>query len=358
MTMARSQLVNVDVTPWYHVISKTVRGAILLAQGDTDRKQWIEQRLQFLSEVFGIAVAGFSILDNHFHALVRLEPERVQNWSDEEVVRRWAQLFPPRGKDRKPLKLTAAWIAQKQADPKYVARTRQRLGSLSWFMKCLKEPLAQDRQPQRLADRGLLAIAVQVDCDPGHRSVVGDLRVHRPQPAGRRAGSASRRLAAHFGQDACRSLPQQRTAGRPASRPRRLAAGPASQPLDGVRLVALSDRRPPSPGCRPRRSAGRPVAGQLPAAGRLHQPPGPSGQGPRQFGGGLDPGPAGDRLVAMVAKPASTLLADQDRGGRLLLPPRSPDSRRRPPRPDPTGQPQRLRRLTQEPFHANSSPLS
>ena len=143
MTMARSQLVNVDVTPWYHVISKTVRGAILLAQGDTDRKQWIEQRLQFLSEVFGIAVAGFSILDNHFHALVRLEPERVQNWSDEEVVRRWAQLFPPRGKDRKPLKLTAAWIAQKQADPKYVARTRQRLGSLSWFMKCLKEPLAR-----------------------------------------------------------------------------------------------------------------------------------------------------------------------------------------------------------------------
>ena len=30
MTVARSQLVDVSVTPWYRVISKTVRGAFLL----------------------------------------------------------------------------------------------------------------------------------------------------------------------------------------------------------------------------------------------------------------------------------------------------------------------------------------
>ena len=39
MTVARSQLVDVNVTPWYHVISKTVRGAWLLGQGVEDHRQ-------------------------------------------------------------------------------------------------------------------------------------------------------------------------------------------------------------------------------------------------------------------------------------------------------------------------------
>jgi hypothetical protein len=36
-----------------------------------------------------LAVAGFAILDNHLHVLVRLDPELANRWSDEEVVRRW-----------------------------------------------------------------------------------------------------------------------------------------------------------------------------------------------------------------------------------------------------------------------------
>ncbi len=106
MTVARSQLVDVSVTPWYHVISKTVRGAFLLREGDEDRKQWIENRIEELSQLFAIAVGGYSVLDNHLHLAVRLAPEHVDQWSDEEVVRRWAKLFPPRDKNRKPLEVT------------------------------------------------------------------------------------------------------------------------------------------------------------------------------------------------------------------------------------------------------------
>ncbi len=35
-------------------------------------------------------------MDNHLHVLVRLGPEVATGWSDEEVVRRWGRLFPPR----------------------------------------------------------------------------------------------------------------------------------------------------------------------------------------------------------------------------------------------------------------------
>ena len=38
MTVASSQLVDTNVTPWYHVISGTVRGALLLGEGGGDRK--------------------------------------------------------------------------------------------------------------------------------------------------------------------------------------------------------------------------------------------------------------------------------------------------------------------------------
>ena len=143
MTVARSRLVDVGVTPWYHVISKTVRGAFLLAEGEGDRKQWIEDRLRELASLFAIEVAGFAILDNHLHVLLRLGPETAVEWSDEDVVRRWAKLFPPRGKNRKPLRVTRAWVEQRLADQEFVAKCRARLSDLGWFMKCLKEPLAR-----------------------------------------------------------------------------------------------------------------------------------------------------------------------------------------------------------------------
>ena len=44
---ARSRLVDVSVTPWYHCISRSVRRAFLCGEGREHRKQWIENRLKF-----------------------------------------------------------------------------------------------------------------------------------------------------------------------------------------------------------------------------------------------------------------------------------------------------------------------
>jgi hypothetical protein len=79
--------------------------------------------------------------------LLRLDSEAATSWSDEDVVRRWGRLFPPRDEARQPLPVSEAWVQAKLQDGPWVAQTRQRLASLSWFMKCLKEPLS------RLANR-------------------------------------------------------------------------------------------------------------------------------------------------------------------------------------------------------------
>ncbi len=132
-----------EVTRWYHCVTRCVRRAFLLGEGETDRKQWIENRLEELAQIFAVAVAGFSVLDNHLHVLVRLDSEVAAGWSDEDVVRRWGKLFPPRDKARQPIAVTEDWVKWRLQDAAWVATARKRLQSLSWFMKCLKEPLAR-----------------------------------------------------------------------------------------------------------------------------------------------------------------------------------------------------------------------
>ena len=149
MTLPRSKLVDVSVTRWYHCISRCVRRAFLLGEGTDggtgDRKEWIEQRLKELDSIFAVSVGGFSVMDNHLHLLLRIDPEVAQNWSDGEVVERWHRLYPPRGTDRKPLppEKRKELVAKLLADPKWLQATRERLCSLGWFMKCLKEPLSR-----------------------------------------------------------------------------------------------------------------------------------------------------------------------------------------------------------------------
>jgi len=103
MTIARAHLVDPSVTRWYHCITRCVRRAFLLGEGPGDRKIWIEKRLEELAQVFAVAVGGFAVMDNHLHVLVRLDPEVAGGWSDEDVVRRWGRLFPPRDQARQPL---------------------------------------------------------------------------------------------------------------------------------------------------------------------------------------------------------------------------------------------------------------
>lgn len=183
MTVARAELVDVEVTPYYHCISRCVRKAHLCGDGYQHRKEWIEKRLELLSHVFAVQVCGYAVMDNHLHVLVRLEPERaLHQWSDEEVIRRWAKLCPPRGRDRRPQLVSQMWLAAKLADKAWIGQMRQRLADLGWFMKCLKEPLA--RQANRedecsgafwearyrsigvLDEESLLATCIYIDLNP------------------------------------------------------------------------------------------------------------------------------------------------------------------------------------------------
>ena len=143
MTVARKLLVDLEVSRYYHCISRCVRRAFLCGEGFEHRKKWIEERLELLAGNFAVSVCGFSIMDNHLHCLARLDPGVAKKWSNEEVVRRWIAVYPPPTLDVEDPKVVQLWVDHERKDAEKVAKYRERLQDLGWFMKSLKEPLAR-----------------------------------------------------------------------------------------------------------------------------------------------------------------------------------------------------------------------
>jgi REP element-mobilizing transposase RayT len=188
MPKARKHLVCVADTPYYHVYSRCVRRAYLCGvdrhtgKSYEHRRAWVEDRVRVLSSLFSIKLCAYAVMSNHYHLVVKLNPGESDSWTDDEVLRRWTSLF------RGPLLVQRyrAGEALKSAELHTVreiaAVYRGRLGSLSWFMKCLNEPIArqanaEDRcsghfwearfrsQPLR-SEQALLAAMVYVDLNP------------------------------------------------------------------------------------------------------------------------------------------------------------------------------------------------
>lgn len=146
----RRNVINDDEVGVYHVWSCCVRQAPLFGLDPLTgidrrhRKAWFWERLEHLATIFGVEACVWATLSNHYHLIVRNRPDLVEQWSGEEVVRRWWMLCPERkdehGRAAEP---TALEIHSILSDPVRVAECRRRLRSISWFMKFLNEWLAK-----------------------------------------------------------------------------------------------------------------------------------------------------------------------------------------------------------------------
>ena len=154
MAVPRSKTVDESVSGLYHCLSRCVRRGYLLAPGpdgavaDDRRRDWMVERLRLLTSAFAVDCVSLAVMSNHFHVLLRTLPEVVDHWSDAEVAYRWLLVRPP-ATVRKRLGIPADAPPQPEevlrllANPFEIARRRERLSSLSWFMKELKEPIAR-----------------------------------------------------------------------------------------------------------------------------------------------------------------------------------------------------------------------
>ncbi|WP_354623031.1 transposase [Psychromonas sp. MME2] len=149
MTQSRQSQISLIDTPYYHCISRCVRRAFLCGedkltgQSFSHRRQWLAERMHFLTDVFNINICAYAIMSNHYHLVLHADIDENQALSDDEVCLRWCQLY------RAPL-LVDRWIkqqlktqAEKDVALQIINNWRMRLVDISWFMRCLNEFIAR-----------------------------------------------------------------------------------------------------------------------------------------------------------------------------------------------------------------------
>ncbi|QFU24573.1 transposase [Shewanella eurypsychrophilus] len=149
MPCPRRTQISVEDTLWYHTVSRCVRKACLTGvdpntgQSYEHRRDWVESQLLKLGEIFAIDIAAYVVMSNHLHLVLRIDIELANRWTDREVVEQWHQLF-------KGTELTQRFAKGELVEERNlsllrrsIAQYRSRLSDISWFMRCLNEPIAR-----------------------------------------------------------------------------------------------------------------------------------------------------------------------------------------------------------------------
>ncbi|MEY3226749.1 MAG: hypothetical protein RLZZ536_1368 [Planctomycetota bacterium] len=148
--LARVEIFAADEVAVVHVMNRTVRRCFLLGNDPVSgrnydhRKVWIDEQLVHQARHFGIDLLCQAIMSNHLHLVLRSRPDVVQEWSDEEVARRWLMLCPERrDEDRRPMEPTEFEINRIVNNKEKLASLRSRLSDISWWMRLLCQHIAQ-----------------------------------------------------------------------------------------------------------------------------------------------------------------------------------------------------------------------
>ena len=149
MTASRKSQISLIDTKYYHCISRCVRRAFLCGYDSYSgrcyehRRHWVEEKIFFLSRVFCIDICAYAVMNNHLHLVLHVDDERAKKLDDREVVLRWHKLFKGSVITRKYLLGEKLSQAEHIALTKTIAEYRERLFSISWFMRILNEDISR-----------------------------------------------------------------------------------------------------------------------------------------------------------------------------------------------------------------------
>ncbi|PKH02136.1 transposase [Psychromonas sp. MB-3u-54] len=149
MTQSRATQVSLVDTPYYHCISRCVRRAFLCGkdkfsgQSFEHRRQWMVERLQFLTSIFTIDTCAYAIMSNHYHLVLHVNELENSELNDEEVCLRWSHLYSMPT-------LVSRWQAGAGLSEEellmvktVINKWRERLMDISWFMRSINEFIAR-----------------------------------------------------------------------------------------------------------------------------------------------------------------------------------------------------------------------
>lgn len=188
MPRPRKQQVSLDATPYYHCTSRCVRRTFLcgidLLTGINyeHRRQWVEDRILFLGEVFCIDVCAYAVMSNHHHVVLYINMAEAQSLTDLQVCERWHRLYKGTLLTQKFAKGEALDETEHRTVKEKLDHWRLELASISRFMWALNEPIARKANAEEkctgrfwegrfksqalLDEKALVACMAYVDLNP------------------------------------------------------------------------------------------------------------------------------------------------------------------------------------------------
>lgn len=145
MTKARASQINLAATPYYHCVSRCVRRSYLCgydAQSQKSyehRRAWIETRLLALAKVFCIDICAYAIMSNHYHVVLHINANAAQSLTNIEVIERWLAFHQAPALIQRFYQSESLSHSERKACFRIIESWRERLMSVSWFMKLLNQ---------------------------------------------------------------------------------------------------------------------------------------------------------------------------------------------------------------------------
>ena len=119
---------------------------------------------------------------NHYHVVLHVDQQQGLTWNDAEVIERWHRLFRGNLLSQRFSRGEKLDRAEWQVLAEVVAKWHERLISISWFMRCINEPVAREANREDnvtgrfwegrytsqalLDEKALAACMVYVDLNP------------------------------------------------------------------------------------------------------------------------------------------------------------------------------------------------
>ena len=107
------------------------------------RRQWIEDKLHELAQVFALDLCAYAVMSNHYHVVLYVDKEEAEGWSFAEVIDRWHRLFTGNVFSQRHLRGDVLGKAELKVLDEKVVAWRKRLMDISWFMRVLNESIAR-----------------------------------------------------------------------------------------------------------------------------------------------------------------------------------------------------------------------
>ena len=149
MGQSRASQISTKDTPYYHITSHVVRNNLLCGINSINnidygsRKQWVIDRIKFLSSFFAIDVAGYSIEVDEYHMVIYINEAITKSWSIDEVYDHWSAIYNPkpilkRWKNKELIEASEIQMALTMLE-----ECRNKLSNISLFMQNLNQYIAR-----------------------------------------------------------------------------------------------------------------------------------------------------------------------------------------------------------------------